>query len=218
MTRIKPVPLEEVSRTLEQAVERQQALLGLVPESLLTMAHRPRMAALFAELATEVLESASLDRGLKQLVAYVASATTGCRYCEAHTAQSAGRVGLQVRKIREACQFEESDLFTEAERDALRLARDAVYVPNRVTDEHFARLRRWYSDEQIVEIVGVIALFGWLNRWNDTMATTLEDDPLVWAEETLGSVGWTVGKHERKALEPMRLPGRRPGVPDDQDA
>jgi alkylhydroperoxidase family enzyme len=56
-------------------------------------------------------------------------------------------------------------------------------VPNEATDEHFARLRRWYSDEEIVEIVGVIAAFGWLNRWNDTMATTLEDEPMAWARK-----------------------------------
>jgi hypothetical protein len=58
-------------------------------------------------------------------------------------------------------------------------------VPNETTDEHFAELKRWYSDEQIVEITGVIALFGWLNRWNDTMATTLEDSPRQFVQRNL---------------------------------
>jgi uncharacterized peroxidase-related enzyme len=195
VTRIRPVPRGDVEDVLKDALERQQRLLGLVPESLLTMAHRPRMAALFAELASECLEPGSLDRGLKQLVAYVASATTGCRYCQAHTAQSAEMVGVDEAKLDAAFEFDTSALFSDAERIALRLARDAALVPNNVTDEHFDELKRYYSEEQIAEIVGVIALFGWLNRWNDTMATTLESSPLGWASEHLPADVWEPGKH-----------------------
>jgi hypothetical protein len=41
----------------------------------------------------------------------------------------------------------------------------------------------------------VCSLFGYLNRWNDTMATTLEDVPLATAERVLAGQGWEVGKH-----------------------
>jgi uncharacterized peroxidase-related enzyme len=199
MTRITPVPREDIEDLLQTALGRQEELLGLVPESLLTMAHRPRMASLFAELASECLEAASVDRGLKQMVGYVASATSGCRYCQAHTAQSADNIGVDMDKLNAAFEFETDERFSEAERDALRLARDAALVPNDVTDEHFENLKRWYSDEQIAEIVGVIALFGWLNRWNDTMATTLEEVPLHWATQNLDPErsAWEVGKHAR---------------------
>ena len=186
MTRITPLPLDRVSSEIRDAVALQQTLLGLVPESLLTMAHRPRMAAIFAELASEVLNPGGLDRGLKQLVAYVSSATSGCRYCQAHTAQSAHQLaGVDLVKLQSAFEFEVSPLFSEAERAALRLARDGSMVPNEVTDQHFVELKRWFSDEQIVEIAGVIALFGWLNRWNDTLATTLEDSPRSFVERNL---------------------------------
>ena len=186
MTRITPLPLDRVSAELREAVELQQALLGLVPESLLTMAYRPRMAAIFAQLASETLNPGTLDRGLKQLVAYVSSSTTGCRYCQAHTAQSACELaGVDLIKLQTAFEFETSPLYSPGEKAALRLARDASFVPNEVTDEHFAELKRWYSDEQIAEITGVIALFGWLNRWNETMATSLEDSPRRFVERNL---------------------------------
>ena len=186
MTRITPLPLDRVSAELREAVELQQTLLGLVPESLLTMAYRPRMAAIFAQLASETLNPGTLDRGLKQLVAYVSSSTTGCRYCQAHTAQSACELaGVDLIKLQTAFEFETSPLYSPGEKAALRLARDASFVPNEVTDEHFAELKRWYSDEQIVEITGVIALFGWLNRWNETMATSLEDSPRRFVERNL---------------------------------
>jgi hypothetical protein len=69
-------------------------------------------------------------------------------------------------------------------------------VPNAATDEMFAEMRKHWSEEQIVEIVGVIAMFGFLNRWNDTLATPLEDEPIEIGEKYLASHGWSPGKHQ----------------------
>ena len=43
----------------------------------------------------------------------------------------------------------------------------------------------------------VIALFGFLNRFNDTMATELESSPIAAGQRFLAARGWTVGKHAR---------------------
>jgi len=197
MTRVRPLKPEQAGPELRDAMERQREQLGIVPESLMTMALRPAIAAAWAKLTGEVTGPGTVDRGLKQLVAYVSSATHGCRYCQAHTGQKAARFGVDPDKLRNAFAFETSDLFDDAEREALRLAHHASLVPNEVTDEQFERLRRHFTDEQIVEIVAVIAMFGWLNRWNDTFATTLEPSPLEWAREEIASSGWDVGKHAR---------------------
>ncbi|MDX1581833.1 MAG: carboxymuconolactone decarboxylase family protein, partial [Alphaproteobacteria bacterium] len=98
-------------------------------------------------------------------------------------------------KEKELWLFEKSDKFTEAEKAALTVAEGAAQVPNLVTDRDFEALKQHFSDEQIVEIVAVISLFGFFNRWNDTMATRLEDEPKQFAEETLGPLGWSAGKH-----------------------
>jgi len=50
---------------------------------------------------------------------------------------------------------------------------------------------------RVVEIVGVIAMFGFLNRWNDTFATPLEDEPMEFGEKHLAAQGWDAGKHVR---------------------
>ena len=195
MTRVRPLDPDQAGPELREAMERQREQLGIVPESLMTMALRPGIAGAWAKLTGEVTGPGTVDRGLKQLVAYVSSATYGCRYCQAHTGQKAARFGVDPEKLRHAFEFETSDLFDEPERAALRLAYHASLVPNEVTDEHFERLRRHFSDEQIVEIAAVIAMFGWLNRWNDTFATTLESSPLDWARSEISSSGWEVGKH-----------------------
>jgi len=92
-------------------------------------------------------------------------------------------------------EFETSPLFSAAERAALRVAQGAAQVPNAVTDADFAELKKHYSEAQIVDIVAVIALFGFLNRFNDTMATQLEGSPIEAGERYLAERGWTVGKH-----------------------
>jgi len=68
-------------------------------------------------------------------------------------------------------------------------------TPNAVTDEDFTELKRYYTDAQIVDIVAVIALFGFLNRFNDTMATELESSPVEAGQRFLAQKGWSVGKH-----------------------
>ena len=69
-------------------------------------------------------------------------------------------------------------------------------VPNAVETEHMSELSKHFSDKQVVEVVAVISLFGFLNRWNDTMATTLESAPKHFASDQLASHGWGAGKHE----------------------
>src|SRR4051794_39071890 len=204
MTRIPPLSKDDVDPLLQEAMVKQENALGLVPESLLTMAYRPRMAAAWGNLTAEVVGEGSVDRGLKQLVAYVASAAHGCRYCQAHTAHSAERLGVQLDKLHAAFESDGNPLFSDAEQAALKLAWDAAMVPNQVTDEHFDRLKQHFSNEQIVEITAVIAMFGWLNRWNDTMATTLENHPLNWARENLTPVGWDAAQHARGRARGVR--------------
>jgi alkylhydroperoxidase family enzyme len=115
----------------------------------------------------------------------------------AHTAERAAHLGVEMEKLDKVWEYKTSPLFTDAERAALDVAVAAGCVPNAVTDEMFAELRKHWSEEEIVEIVGVISLFGFLNRWNDTFATPLEDEPLEFGETHLAAQGWQAGKHAR---------------------
>jgi len=94
-------------------------------------------------------------------------------------------------------EYRTSPLNTEAERVALDFAIAAASQPNAVTDELFAEMERHWSANQIVEIAAVVALFGFLNRFNDTMATPLEAEPTEVGEKFLASHGWSVGRHRR---------------------
>ena len=196
MTRITPLRREQAT-DLEDVFERAEKALGFVPNSFFTMGRAPGILRAFARLAREVIGvPGKLPMPLKRMVAYMASRSAGCQYCSAHTAQSAAAVdGVSPEKIAAIWNYEESAIFDDAERAALRLAQGAGAAPNAVDDEDFEDLKRHFDEDQIVELVAVVCLFGWLNRWNDTMATTLESRPLEFGLSVLADSGWTPGKH-----------------------
>lgn len=195
--RLAPLPPEHAPELNEQ-FEAARKRMGFIPNSVLIMQRRPKMVQAFTQMSAAIWDpSGSVDLKLKRLIAHVASRSAGCKYCMAHTAEGAHKLGVDERKLAAVWSYQTSPLFTPAERAALDVAVAAGTVPNAVTDEMFAELRKHWSDEQVVEIVGVIAMFGFLNRWNDTMATPLEDDPLQFGERHLAAHGWDAGKHLR---------------------
>ena len=110
-------------------------------------------------------------------------------------------MGVDPDRIRSIWTFEQSTEFSEADNASLRLARDAASVPNQVEPEHFVNLRKYWSDRQIVEMLSVISLAGWYNRWNDSIATVTDQESVDWAEQGLRAVGWELGKHSGAAHE-----------------
>jgi len=195
--RLAPLPPDHTPELKEQ-FEMMRRNLGFVPNSILTMQRKPKLAKALAQLTAAIWDPESkVERGFKRLIAHVASRAAGCQYCMAHTAGGALHFGVDEKKLAAVWDYQTSPLFSEAERAALDLAVAGACVPNAVTDEMFAQVRKYWSEEQIVEIVGVIALFGFLNRWNDTMATPLEEEPIAVGEKYLAPRGWSVGKHRR---------------------
>jgi uncharacterized peroxidase-related enzyme len=194
MPRIDPIPRDELPQ-YEPTFQLVEAAMGFVPSSMRTMAKIPELFEAFSRLAGTVTMIGEVDPGLIQMVAHVASTASGCRYCQAHTAAHAAHIGVDDEKIEHVWGFETNALYTEPERAALRVARDAAQVPNAVTDEDFADLRDHFTERQLIQIVATISMFGYLNRWNDTMATTLEPEPLGYAVDHLSANGWNAGKH-----------------------
>ncbi|MGB0697913.1 MAG: carboxymuconolactone decarboxylase family protein [Parvibaculales bacterium] len=173
------------------------AAMGFEPNSLKIMAHRPDILRGFLALSAAVLgPNAALAPALRQMIAHVASTAAGCNYCQAHTAHGAHERGVADEKIAALWSYQTDPQFSEAERAALALAQAGASHPNGATQVHFDALQGHFSDAEICEIVAVIAIFGFLNRWNDTLATELEDSPLAYAESHLVGNGWKPERHK----------------------
>lgn len=170
--------------------------LGFTPNSVLTMQRRPEIAQAFIRLNKAVMANqGQVTSEQKRLIGMLASLASGCRYCQAHTALAAQRYGASAERLEALWEYQTSTLFSDAERAAFDFAVCAASVPNAVTPEIARNLRAHWNDEDIVEILGVISLFGFLNRWNDSMGTSLEAGAEAFASQTLTAHGWEKGKH-----------------------
>ena len=194
MPLIKPLSNVEDKET-QELVTFFNETLGFCPNSVLTMQKKPHLAQAFVNLNKAVMDNAgSISSEFKRIIAYISSNTAGCRYCQAHTIRAAERYGGEKERLEQAWDFENSSLFSEAEKVALRFTIAASTVPVSTSQELEQLLQHHWIETDILEIMSVIALFGYLNRWNDVMGTSLEKDAKDSAESLLKSQ-WDIGKH-----------------------
>ena len=172
-----------------------QATRGFIPNSILTMQRRPEIAKAFMQMNQVILYEGTVSEELKMLISLIASQAAGCKYCQAHMANLSKTYKASKEKIAAVWEFQTSPLFTAAERAALNLAFKGAVIPNEANAADFEEVKKYFDDGQIVEIVAALALFGYLNRWNDTMATDLEDYPKEVATALIKEKGWDAGKH-----------------------
>ena len=171
MARISPAPPERFAEVAEH-MQRWSGQKGYPPNSWLTMLRKPKVFRAYRELHTAVMmDAGELPKGLKFMIAQAVSSAAGDRYCTAHNAENAAHLGgIAAEKIMALWRFRESEFFSAAERAALELAVAA--------------------GSAIVEIVCVLALLGWLNRWCQTLAPELEPEAAAFAHKHLASSGW----------------------------
>lgn len=184
MPHIAPLTSEETQQA-QSDIAWLASATGFTANSMLTLSHRPEIAQAVLGLIRAVVRNPDgvVDPALRWMVAHVTSLSNGCSYCSAHTFKNGADNGVPQDKLDAIWSFETSDLFSEAERAALRVALTGGQCPSYASPEDMAALRQHFSQEQIVEIGAVIALFGFNNRWNALMETDVEPEVLKFMEE-----------------------------------
>ncbi|WP_350291530.1 carboxymuconolactone decarboxylase family protein [uncultured Croceitalea sp.] len=176
MSRVDPIQNPKEGK-LAPLFQQAESWMGFLPNDGLVMAHKPDVLTSFFGLAKAVYAEGKIPSGLKRMIGHISSLSSGCEYCSAHSAYGANENGVEKEKIEQIWEFRTSSLFSAAEKAALELAIKSSMLPNQSTDEDFNTLKKYYDNEAIIEIVSVIAMFGFLNRWNSTLKTRLEDSP-----------------------------------------
>ena len=195
MPLIKPLS-PDANQEVKKLADFFNETLGFCPNSVLTMQIRPEIATSFINLNKAVMANhGRVTSALKRLIAYLSSNASGCRYCQAHAILAAERYGAKQEQLQNVWEYKTHPAFSEAERAALDFAIAASVIPNNVNNEIKSNLHKYWDDGEIVEMLGVISLFGYLNRWNDSMGTTLEKNAISSGNKYLDKKGWEVGKH-----------------------
>ena len=195
MPLVSPLSAEHDLETKELA-EFFNETLGFCPNSVLTMQRRPAISKAFINLNKAVMANEGrVTSALKRLIAWVSSNATGCRYCQAHAIRAAERYGAEQAQLDNVWEYKTHPAFSAAERAALDFSLASSMVPNAVDANIKKALYAHWNEGEIVEMLGVISLFGYLNRWNDSMGTILEEDAIESGNQYLGKHGFEVGKH-----------------------
>ena len=195
MALVTPLSADHDLETKELA-EFFNETLGFCPNSVLTMQRRPAISKAFINLNKAVMANKGrVTSALKRMIAWVSSNSTGCRYCQAHAIRAAERYGAEQEQLDNIWEYRTHPAFNEAERAALDFSLAASLVPNAIDEDLKTRLHKHWDDGEIVEMLGVISLFGYLNRWNDSMGTNIEEGAVESGEQYLGKHGWNEGKH-----------------------
>ena len=168
MALVTPLSSEHDLETKELASFFNETL-GFCPNSVLTMQRRPTISKAFINLNKAVMANEGrVTSAIKRMIAWVSSNATGCRYCQAHAIRAAERYGAEQEQLDNIWEYKTHSAFSDAERAALDFSLAASMVPNA----------------------------GYLNRWNDSMGTTLEEDAIDSGNQFLGKHGFEVGKHD----------------------
>lgn len=196
MPHVEPLNVQE-TEDAEADIAWLASATGFTANSMLALSHRPEIARAALGLIKAVVRNpnGTVQPELRWLVAHVTSLSNGCTYCSAHTFKNGADNGVSQEKLDAVWDFESSPVFSHAERAALRVAMTGGQCPAHASNEDMAELKKHFSEEQVVEIGAVIALFGFNNRWNALMQTDLEPEVTEFVQQR----GYTdLGKNRTK--------------------
>ena len=119
--------------------------------------------------AAAVLTGSGLPTATQELVKLRASQINGCGVCTDMHWKDAIAAGEDPLRLNLVAAWREAKLFTEAERAALDLAEQGTRIADAaggVSDEAWANAAKHYDDDQLMALVGVIAIINTYNRLN----------------------------------------------------
>jgi uncharacterized peroxidase-related enzyme len=169
MLRISRLTRDEVSTTSTAVYDRYLRDRGNVPNMFRTMAHRPEIFQTIIAHMEAILKTGTLSTALKELVIVRTSQLNRTPYCLASHSAIARRLGWSDEQIDALSQAATSLVFSESEKVAIHLAEVMTLDAHSYTDVDFARLRSFYSEGEVVELMAAIGLFNYFNRFNDLL-------------------------------------------------
>ena len=169
MPRISRLDRSEVSPELSGIYDRYLRERGNVPYFFRTVAHRPQIFQTMIAHMEAVLGTGTLSTRLKELVVVRTSQLNCTAYCLASHTAIALKLGWTPEQLEALKNWRGNALFSEAEQEAIHLAEVMTLHSHEYSDEDMTRLRRFYSEGEVVELMASIGLFNYFNRFNNML-------------------------------------------------
>ena len=165
MSVIKTLEKDEVSEIAKEVYAGFEEKTGSVPEWVKAMAHRPEILKEFTELFKTVMGEGEVDGYLKWKIGYIVSETLKCEFCVSVTVGMLKKLGADDKMLDSVKKMESVD---EMEKNIFLMVKDVT--ENGVLDDLpiMDKLKEKLNEAQLVEIVSVVGLFNYINRFNNT--------------------------------------------------
>lgn len=184
MARVPVINPENAPDELQHFYDAVTGLVGRVPNAYRTMAHAPYLAMLFLPFqAANQREwpGVRMSGKIKEMVIIKTSHINGCEYCYAHNTALGEAAGISHDQViaMSSDDYLTSDLFDERERAAIEWAEHMTKNTAASRDDVYDRVRAQFSDAEVVELTLICAMFNMINRFNDSLKLTIENQAEV---------------------------------------
>jgi uncharacterized peroxidase-related enzyme len=153
---------DEIARAVYEKFEQET---GNVPEWVKVMAHNSKIVKEFTELFKTIMGQGEIDTYLKWKIGYTISQLLKCPFCVDVTEKMLKKFGASDEMVGK---IKETKGLPEEEREILELVKDITADAHLDKPEIVEKLKKKFTESQIVEIVSVIGLFNYINRFNNT--------------------------------------------------
>jgi alkylhydroperoxidase family enzyme len=138
------------------------------PESQAIRAHVPAVFWSFANSWRDVFKNGVADHDIKELCRVYVSRSVKCEFCGNQRSMKAASQGLVEDDYRDLINFESSQHYDERQKAALSYA-EAITWDLPVDGAFWARLKKHFSEPELVEIGYFVALTMGQQRWLRTL-------------------------------------------------
>jgi len=175
MARVRDIGSEGLPRDLAQIYEAFAAGYGPFRNQVAIFAHVPAALGHLMPMLMELRAAGTLPKRYLELAIVAVSQTNACDYCVAHHKPFLAVEGVSAAGVDRLLDYAEHPELDEVDRLVVEYAIAVTERANRLSDAMFSRLRRSFTEPQIVELTLRIALCSFFNKFND--ALQIEEEP-----------------------------------------
>jgi AhpD family alkylhydroperoxidase len=176
MARVRNIPSTELPPDLAAIYEEFAGLYGPFRNQVAVFAHVPPALRHLMSLLIELRAAATLPKRTLELAIVTVSKLNACHYCVAHHTPFLAVEGVSPAGIERILDYRDHPELDDTDRLTVEYAIAAWEQPSRIPDALFARLRRYFSEAQIVELTLRITLCGFFNKFNDALGIEQETE------------------------------------------
>ena len=168
--RISIKKLKEYPLFLRPFFWSQKRKYGMVLNPGLLWARVPKLFSAIAILYGVLdRKSSPLNPILRSLITVRVSQINYCNFCvDINSATLAKRTG-SMNKVEELEDWKNSDTYDEKEKSVLEYTEAITYSNQQVTNEQMNKLKEYFSEDEIVELTGLIAFQNLSSKFNSAL-------------------------------------------------